>query len=290
MRPSNLKTKIFLDSGDPSETREALALLGFLDGQTTNPSLIAKNPEAQERLARGEKFTSVEVNEFYKKVAIEISGLLPEGSVSLEVYADAQTTAQDALAQGKEMFSWIPNAHIKYPITPSCLEATEQSVAAGLRVNLTLCFSESQAAAVYAATKAAAHMPKGSVFVSPFVGRLDDIGQNGMDLIKNCYTLYQEGDGHVEILSASIRSMEHFLASIAYGADIITAPLKILKAWAEAGMPVPEPGYIYPHGNLTAIPKESINLQKDWREYNLRHDLTDKGLVKFATDWKALFI
>src|SRR5438105_4367600 len=86
MRPQNLKTRIFLDSGDPKETREIISVLGFLDGQTTNPSLIAKNPDAQARLARGEKFDAGEVFNFYQSVVKEVSALIPEGSVSIEVY------------------------------------------------------------------------------------------------------------------------------------------------------------------------------------------------------------
>ena len=90
--------------------------------------------------------------------------------------------AEDMLPQGREMFSWIPNAHIKFPTSHEGLKAADQAVQEGLRVNLTLCFSQEQAAAVYAATKGA---KKGDVFVSPFIGRLDDRGENGMDLIAN---------------------------------------------------------------------------------------------------------
>src|SRR3989344_2946519 len=94
MRPEGLQTKIFLDSGDPAETREAIKLLGFLDGQTTNPSLVAKNPETA-----GKKFTKPEIFDFYKKVVTEVSGLIPDGSVSIEVYADMDTTADQMLEQ-----------------------------------------------------------------------------------------------------------------------------------------------------------------------------------------------
>ncbi|MEK7542094.1 MAG: transaldolase family protein, partial [Patescibacteria group bacterium] len=97
MKSQNLKAKIFVDSGDPNETEELLKLLGFLDGQTTNPTLIAKNPEAKARLERGEKFTEEEIFGFYKQVVQEISSLIPQGSVSVEVYADKNTTAQQML-------------------------------------------------------------------------------------------------------------------------------------------------------------------------------------------------
>ena len=121
MRPDKLKTKIFLDSGDPGETKEALSLLGFLDGQTTNPTLIAKNPQAKERIANGKKFSKEEVMSFYKEVVTELSGLIPQGSISVEVDANAQSEAEKLFAQGEEMFTWIPNAHIKYPTTAAVL-------------------------------------------------------------------------------------------------------------------------------------------------------------------------
>ena len=155
MRPKNLKTRIFLDGGDPEETRTLLGLLGFLDGQTTNPTLISKNPEARRRLEKGEKFNPDEIFGFYQQVVREISGLIPQGSVSIEVYADLSTAAEQMLKQGREMFTWIPNAHIKFPISGEGLKAAEAAVKEGLRVNLTLCFSQEQAGAVYAATRGA---------------------------------------------------------------------------------------------------------------------------------------
>src|SRR3989344_1099900 len=209
MRPEGLKTKIFLDSGDPGETRKALEVLGFLDGQTTNPSLIAKNPETA-----GKKFSQSEIFDFYEKVVQEIFRLIPEGSVSIEVYADSSTSSEDMLKQGRDFFLWLPpspnsnagGAHIKYPTTAEGLLAAERSIKEGLRVNMTLCFTQEQAAAVYAATRGA---KKGQVFVSPFVGRLDDRGQDGMDLIANIMRMYEQGDGHVEVLTASVRSVGH---------------------------------------------------------------------------------
>ncbi|MBI5606430.1 MAG: transaldolase, partial [Deltaproteobacteria bacterium] len=234
MRPENLKTRIFLDGGNPEETREIIASLGFLDGQTTNPTLISKNPEARQRLEKGSRFSAVEIFGFYRKVVREISALIPQGSVSVEVYADPSTTAGEMLKQGREMFSWISNAHIKFPTSHEGLKAAEQAVGLGLRVNLTLCFSQEQAAAVYAATRVA---KKGAVFVSPFIGRLDDRGENGMDLITNIIRMYHQGDGHVEVLTASVRTIDHLLYALELGSDIITAPFEILKQWAEKGLP-----------------------------------------------------
>lgn len=285
-RPAYLKTKIFLDGGDPAETRRAIQELGFLDGQTTNPTLIAKNPDAKKRLEAGQTFSREEIMDFYRGVVGEIAPLVPEGSVSVEVYADTATTAEDMFTQGKEMFSWLPNAHIKYPTTKEGLIAAERSVAAGMRVNMTLCFTEAQAAAVYAATRGA---KKGDVFVSPFVGRLDDRGENGMDLIKNIQALYQSGDGHVEVLVASVRSMEHFKYALALKADIITAPFALLGAWAAEGMPVPEKSdFTYPAKDLAAIPPYGFDLSKAWTAFDIRHPLTDKGIERFAADWNAL--
>ncbi len=125
-------------------------MLGFLDGQTTNPSLIAKNPETA-----GTKFSREEILEFYKKVVQDISELIPQGSVSIEVYADPLTSSVQMFLEGKIFFTWIPNAHIKYPTTFEGLKAAEMSVKEGMRVNMTLCFSQEQAAAVYSATKGA---------------------------------------------------------------------------------------------------------------------------------------
>ena len=191
----DVKAKIFVDSGDPAETRAVLRRLGRLDGQTTNPSLIAKNPAAQARLARGEKFSREEVLQHYRTVVTEVSQLIPQGSVSIEVYANAQTTTEVMLAQAREMFTWIPNAHIKFPITTAGLAATEAVVAQGMRVNLTLNFSLEQAAAVYAATRGAA---RGQVFLSPFIGRVDDRGESGLDL--------KFGTSIPPITGASVRS------------------------------------------------------------------------------------
>jgi len=107
----------------------------------------------------------------------------------IEVFADRTTTAEEMLDQAKDMYLWIPNAYINYPCTTEGLKAAEVSVERGLRVTMTLCFSQSQIAAVYTATKHA----ETPAYVSPFVGRLDDIGQNGMDLIRNAKRMLAQG-------------------------------------------------------------------------------------------------
>ncbi len=285
MRPANLKTRIFLDGGDPGETREIIDLLGFLDGQTTNPTLISKNPQARERMERGEKFSEKEILDFYRTVVEEISGLIPRGSVSVEVYADFATPSEKMLKQGKEMFSWIPNAHIKFPTAKEGLKAAEQAVKERMRVNMTLCFSQEQAAAVYAATLSA---KKGDVFVSPFIGRLDDKGENGMDLISDILRMYEKGDGHVEVLTASVRNFDHLFYAIKLGSDIITAPFTVLKEWGDKGLPMPADDYVYAPKGLRPIPYKDIDLAKKWQDYDISHELTIKGMEKFSADWNSL--
>ncbi len=285
MRPKNLKTRIFLDGGNPEETKATIKLLGFLDGQTTNPTLISKNPEAQQRLARGEKFSPEEIYDFYRQVVTTLAGLIPEGSISVEVYADAASRSEAMLQQGKEMYSWIPNAHIKFPTSREGLKAAERAVQTGMRVNMTLTFSAEQAAAIYAATRGA---KKGQVFISPFAGRLDDRGENGMDLIDNIIRMYRRGDGHVEVLTASVRTLQHLLYALKLGSDIITVPYEILKTWGESGMPVPGQVYTYDAKGLKPIEYREIDLGGKWQDYDIHHDLTEKGMERFSADWNAL--
>jgi transaldolase len=177
-------SKILVDGGDPQETTRIQQLIGLVDGQTTNPSLIAKNPEIMHLIEAGHRLTEREEAAEYRKIVQAVSPLVGDAGVSIEVFADLNTTADEMLNQGKEMNSWIPNAYIKYPCIAEGLKAAQRSVAEGIRVNMTLCFSQQQAAAVYAATKGS----RAPVYVSPFVGRLDDIGQNGVDLIRNIKT------------------------------------------------------------------------------------------------------
>jgi len=154
---TKLNTKILVDGGDPDETLRVKKLLGFVDGQTTNPSLIAKNPQVRQLVAAGHKLTEKEENEEYRRIVQQISPLVGDAGVSIEVFADLDTTADQMFNQGQEMFTWATNAYIKYPCTSEGLKAAHRSVAAGLRVNMTLCFSQAQAAAVYAATRGARH-------------------------------------------------------------------------------------------------------------------------------------
>jgi transaldolase len=285
MRPKDLKTKIFLDGGDPDEAREIIKIMGFLDGQTTNPTLISKNPNVSERLKKGGKFSEGEIINFYHNVVKEISSIIPQGSISIEVYAVTTTKAEQMLKQGREMFSWIPNAHIKFPSSKEGLKAAEQAVREGMRINMTLCFTQEQAAAVYAATQGA---KRGNVFVSPFIGRLDDRGENGMDIISHIIKMYEKGDGHVMVLTASVRKIDHLLCALKFGSDIVTVPFKVLKEWAEKGLPVPGSDYKYNPKDLKSIPYKDIVLTKNWQGFDISHDLTVKGMEKFSADWDSM--
>ena len=276
------KTKILVDGGDPQDTKRVKELLGFVDGQTTNPSLIAKNPHIKELVASGHKLSSREEMEEYKKIVQIISPLVGDAGVSIEVSADEKTTAGEMFEQGQEMFSWIPNAYIKYPCTAEGLRAAQKSVQQGIRVNITLCFSQQQAAAVYAATRGTKH----PVYVSPFVGRLDDIGQNGMDVVKNIKRMFSRGDGHVLVLAASIRSLEHLLYCFEVETELVTVPAKILELWATKNFPMPDQQFQY-KASGKPIPYEDLDLNLDWERFNIQHELTRKGIEKFAADYRA---
>jgi len=214
--------------------------------------------------------------------------LVGDAGVSIEVFADLDTRAEEMLAQGKEMFSWISNAYIKYPCTHEGLKAAEMSVRQGLRVNLTLCFSQEQAAAVYAATKGSSD----PVYVSPFVGRLDDRGEEGVDLVKNIKAMYKTGDGHVHVLAASIRQLDHLLASFALGAELTTVPAKVIEKWSTSNFPMPARDFTYKAVGadgqlLKPIPYKELDLELPWQSFDITHELTTKGIQKFVADYRS---
>jgi transaldolase len=282
------KTKILVDGGDPAETLRVKELVGYVDGQTTNPTLISKNPELKSLIASGHKLSEREALDEYKKIVQKISPLVSDSGVSIEVFADLDTAAEKMFAQGREMFSWIPNAYVKYPCTHEGLKAAQMSVQKGMRVNITLCFSQQQAAAVYAATKGS----KEPAYVSPFVGRLDDIGENGMDLVRNIKKMYAAGDGHVHVLAASIRQLDHLLFSFALNAELATAPVKVWEDWATAGFPLPGRDFEYKavdkNGTkLKLIPYKEMDLTATWETFNIAHALTTKGIQQFVADYKS---
>lgn len=283
-KPSFLHTDVFLDSGDPAETRQALSELGFLDGQTTNPSLVAKNPAILALKDEGALNEDV-IWEKYQVVANQIREVVPHGAISVEVYADMETDYETMLAKGRELAGWFPGIYVKLPITHNGLKAASALVAEGVNVNMTLCFSQEQAAAVHAATAGAGY---GQVFVSPFVGRLDDIGIHGLDLIKNIVFMYQSWDSHVKVLGASIRSLDHLFGCMSLGAHIVTVPKPVVDLWVAHGLNNDPSAHVSEISERQPIAYREID-QKDWVLYDIDHALTRKGIEKFASDWKGLF-
>jgi len=211
--------KFFIDTANVQEIRDA-ASLGILDGVTTNPSLVAKE---------GKDFHSV---------LREIVSIV-NGPISAEVTA---TDREGMLDQGRELAQIHPNIVVKVPLTMSGLQACKALRTEGINVNVTLCFSPSQA---LLAAKAEA------TYISPFVGRLDDISHDGMELIGQIRTIYDNYGFETEILAASLRHPRHVVESALAGADVVTMPFKVVKQL-------------------------------------LKHPLTDIGLENFLSDWKKL--
>ena len=209
--------KFFLDTANLNEIREAAAF-GFADGVTTNPSLIAK-----------------EGNVDFKQHIAAICEIV-QGPVSAEV------TSQDLdgmIREGLEYSKIAPNVVIKCPLTREGLKATRRLTDEGIRVNVTLCFSPAQA---ILAAKA------GAAFISPFLGRLDDIGENGLLLLQQIIEIYQNYTWKTEVLAASLRHPLHVIEAARMGADIATVPFKVI-------------------------------------DQLFNHPLTDKGQAQFLADW-----
>lgn len=209
--------KFFADTADVAELRE-LKDLGLLDGVTTNPSLIAKS---------GRKFT---------EVIAEICSFV-EGPVSAEV---AAIDFDGMMKEANVLRKIAKNVTVKVPLTLEGLKACRVLSGEGTMVNVTLCFSPNQA---LLAAKA------GATFISPFVGRLDDIHQDGMDLIAEIRQIYDNYDYDTNILVASVRTANHIKEAALIGADYATAPAAVLKSL-------------------------------------VKHPLTDKGIEQFLADWK----
>ncbi len=211
--------KFFIDSADVHEIRD-LAATGLVDGVTTNPSLVART---------GRDFFEI-LGEICELVS---------GPVSAEVTA---TETDDMLVEGRKLAAFAPNIMVKVPLTWDGLKACRALSQGGVSVNVTLCFSPAQA---ILAAKA------GASFVSPFVGRLDDIGEDGMKLIADIREIYDNygDDWRTEILVASIRHPLHVVEAARLGADVATVPPKVLRQLVS-------------------------------------HRLTDKGLAAFLADWR----
>jgi transaldolase len=192
--------KFFIDTADILEIREANAR-GWVDGVTTNPTLIAK--------------TGRKMNDVIKEICKEVPGPISAEVVSLE--------ADKMFAEGLELAKLADNVVVKIPMCEEGLVATRRFAAEGIKTNVTLVFSPLQALLV---AKAGASM------VSPFVGRLDDIAANGMELIAQIRQIFENYSFDTEILVASIRHPIHVLESATIGADIVTCPLKVMKQLA----------------------------------------------------------
>ncbi|MCB1329240.1 MAG: fructose-6-phosphate aldolase [Maritimibacter sp.] len=192
--------KFFADTADVEAIRE-LKELGLLDGVTTNPSLIKKSGR--------------DILEVIKEICS-----ITEGPVSGEVIA---TEAEAMIAEGRKLAEIAPNLAVKVPLTLDGLKACKVLSGEGKMVNVTLCFSANQA---LLAAKA------GATFISPFVGRLDDIHADGMELIEEIRQVYDNYDFETEILVASVRSVNHVKAAALIGADAMTAPPSVIKALA----------------------------------------------------------
>jgi transaldolase len=208
--------KIFLDTANVAEIKEGVAL-GVVDGVTTNPSLIAKEKRP------------------FRPLVEEICSIVP-GDVSLEVVA---TEFEDMVKEGEQLAQVAPNAVVKVPLTQDGLKAVKHLSGKGIRVNQTLCFSAPQA---LLSAKA------GATYISPFLGRLDDIAHVGMDLIRDICEIYRNYGFKTQVLAASIRNPLHVVDAAKAGAHVATMPFSVLQQL-------------------------------------MKHPLTDVGLKKFLDDW-----
>ncbi len=210
--------KFFIDTGHLEDIRRAVEL-GMADGVTTNPSLLAKE-------------TGIS---FHKQIAMICE--MVKGPVSAEVVA---TDYEGMLKQGRELAKIAPNVTVKLPLTPDGIRTCGVLSKEGVMVNVTLCFSAAQAILVAKA---------GATFVSPFVGRIDDIGEHGMGLIKEIVDIYRNYEWKTQVLVASIRHVTHVVEAAHIGAHVATMPFKVL-------------------------------------EQMYKHPLTSIGLEQFMADWK----
>ena len=193
--------KIFIDTADVAEIRDAAAM-GVVDGVTTNPSLVAKSGRA------------------YREVVEEICEIV-DGPISAEVIA---TDTDGILKEGRDIAKWHPNIVVKVPLIPDGLKAVRVFTDEGIKTNVTLCFSASQG---MLAAKA------GATYISPFLGRIDDISWDGMELISQLRTIYDNYGFETEILAASIRHPKHVVECAMLGADVGTMPHKVILQLAK---------------------------------------------------------
>lgn len=282
-----IKAKLLVDTGDPNDAQAIQDLLlkeGYagLDGATTNPSYFAMNPSVKKKIAAGEKYSEQDLLGAYRQTVQELEKIIPGGDISVEVFADENTSAAEMVKQAEMMSQWIPTARIKLPIIAEGLKAAQQ-LKDRVRLNMTLCFSQQQAAAVYEATVGA----KEPVYISPFIGRFEDRGENGAELVGNIVRMMKETDGHVKVLAASFRTLGNIYEIIRVGADVVTINKDRFELWAKNGFEVPGKEFVYEFKGQS-IPYEQVEMGKKWQDYNIQHELTDAGLKKFIQDWNAL--
>lgn len=284
--------KLFLDSSDPQDTLKVKSLIGGIDGQTTNPSLVVKNKTVKSFIDKGKKITEKELIAIYKDIINELDSII-SGPISVETYADWETTSEEMLQQAHEMKTWGKNIYVKFPAIPAGIEAAYKFTAQGGKVNLTLVFDQIQGAGVFVATMAT----KTPAFISPFVGRWDDRGYNGLDLVKNLKKMYKSfnhklnrSTSHIQILGASVRSLDHFYSLMVLDADIITAPLSIYEEWMLNEKFVPDESYKSSQTGLKNLIYSDISFYPDYKSYDIlkvENSLLDEGLQKFVKDWKS---
>jgi transaldolase len=271
---SQYKTKIYLDSSNPEDTSEALKILGFLDGQTTNPSLFAK--------ANTNKYSETEVWEAYKSCVLSIHKLIPEGSVSAEIYADTSSTVNQMLIQAERIQEFGEFVHIKIPTCTNGIKTLETLVSQNKKVNMTLGFDQNQA---FAIANMAKNTAPNQIYYSSFIGRLFDNGVNGIENLKNIKQMYTELNSPVSILACSFRSLDQFLACMALEVDIVTVSLDILKEWQKHNFTIPALDSFHFDGVKTNyIPLEELDSTK------VNNPLSLAGIHKFAADWNSIIV
>ncbi len=268
--------RIFLDSGSPEDTREAMSLVP-ISGQTTNPTLIAKYIA---------KHPAQNAMNAYRQIVREMRETLGENaSISIEVDASKHSTADQLFHQALQMSQWINNPHIKLPITPAGMESAERALLAGLRVNMTLCFSVEQALAVHTLCKSCTSEPD-KVMLSPYMGRVDDAGESGARRLQEIMNALEEEKSMVRVLSASIRSIDHIESALDSGADIVTVPLQLLRQHADRLTEIANTH----RDRFLSDENICINTPRTehWSDHNIDHPLTSAGLAQFAKDWDQI--
>lgn len=304
-------TKFILDSGDLSEYKKIKEIAekngSVLWGATTNPSLIAK------AAGQGKLFSQKEAFDFQKETILEIIKIVP-GAVSAEVYSDMNTPAENMIGQGREIATWHDRIVVKLPTTLEGLKARTALRKDKININNTLVFSQEQIFAIclHENIMQQKYGPINDLwppFISPFVGRLDDVGIDGMDLIKNGMKIKNlfnhalpASPLAIWMLEASVRKLEHIKRGILAHTELITAPANIYEQWFTLSEDEKEEidsinyakglrkiSYWNPEKELLAIDDEEKLYQAiESGKLNIEHELTNKGIVKFVEDWKSI--